>query len=98
MNSRSYLLPTPYTARTLEEFDEALKKVSIQSIYHHIFEARLRMEKGNDFSEWLRGIGEEHLAWQISLMDPYHQSLEHMRKRMLRLVERRLFEKHHAPA
>jgi hypothetical protein len=97
-NSRSFLFPTSYEAHTLEEFDHALKKVSIHSIYHHVFEARLRMERGNDFAEWLSTLGEKNLAWQISVLDPYTQSLETLRKRMLRLVERRLFEKQHAPA
>ena len=98
LNSRSFLLPTAYEARTLEEFARALEKVSIHSIYHHVFEARLRLERGNDFAEWLSGLGEKELAWQITLMDPYTQSLEGLRKRMLRLVERRLFEKQHVPA
>ena len=98
MNSRSFLLPTPYEARTLEEFAQALGKVSIHSIYHHVFEARLRLERGNDFAEWLTGLGEKDLAWQITLMDPYTQTLESLRKRIRRLVERRVFEKQHVPA
>src|SRR3989344_2558403 len=65
MNSRSILLPTSYEAATLEEFAHALKKVSVHSIYHHVFEARLRMERGNDFAKWLAGLGEKDLAWQI---------------------------------
>ena len=98
MNSRSFLLPTPYQAHNLESFAHALRKVSVHSIYHHVFEARLRLERGNDFAEWLGALGEKNLAWQITLMDPYTQTMESLRKRMLRLVERRLFEKQHVPA
>src|SRR4029077_7160777 len=100
LNSHSFLLPTPYQARTLEEFPQALKKVSFHSIYHHVFESRLRLERGNDFAEWLNGIGEKDLAWQITLMDPYTQTMENLRKRMLRLIERRVYEigAAHAPA
>ena len=98
MNSRSFLLPTPYEAHTLEEFAQALQKVSIHSIYYHVFEARLRLERGNDFAEWLGALGEKNLAWQITLMDPYTQTLKSLRKRILSLVERRLFEKQHVPA
>jgi len=98
MDSRSFLLPTPYEANTLDEFAQALQKVSIHSIYHHVFEARLRLERGNDFAEWLSGLGEENLAWQIALLDPYAQSMESLRKHMLRLVERSRFEKQYVPA
>jgi hypothetical protein len=99
MNSCSFVLPTPYEARTLEEFAQALQKVSVHSIYHHVFEARLRLGRGNDFAEWLGGaLGEKNLAWQITLMDPYTQSMETLRTHMLRLVERRLFERQHVPA
>ena len=97
-NSRSILLPTAYEARTLGEFAEALSKVSLHSIYHHIFEARLRMERGNDFSEWLNGLGEKNLAWQITLMDPYMESLENLRQHILRRVEARLLEVNPVPA
>ena len=98
LNSRSFLLPTPYEARTPAEFAHALGKVSVHSIYHHVFEARLRLERGNDFAEWLTGLGEKDLAWQITLLDPYAQTLESLRTRLLRLVERRLLEKQHVPA
>src|SRR5882762_7946688 len=98
MNSRSFLIPTPYEARTLEEFAQALQKLSLHSIYHHVFEARLRMERGNDFASWLTALGEKNLAWQITLMDPYTQTMESLRKRILRLVERRIWEKQHVPA
>ena len=98
LNSRSFLIPTPYEARDLEEFAQALQKVSTHAIYHHVFEARLRMERGNDFALWLAALGEKSLAWQITLMDPYTQTLETLRKRVLRLVERRIWEKQHVPA
>lgn len=90
MSSRSLILPTAHEARSLEEFGQALRKVSLHSIYHHVFEARLRMERGNDFSHWLGLHGEQELAWQITLLDPYTQTLESLRRRMVRLVEKRL--------
>lgn len=98
LNSRSFLVPTPYEATTLEEFAQALQKVSVHSIYHHVFESRLRMDRGNDFALWLTALGEKNLAWQITLMDPYTQTLESLRKRILRMVERRIWEKQHVPA
>ena len=85
-------------ARLLQEFARVLPNVSLHSIYHHVFEARLRLERGNDFAEWLNGLGEKDLAWQITLMDPYTQTMDSLRNRILRMVERRLFEKEHAAA
>jgi hypothetical protein len=98
MSSRSILLPTPYEARTLEEFAEALPKISLHSLYHHVFEARLRMDKGNDFAEWIKDLGEQDLAWQITLLDPYTQSLSSLRRQILKLVQKRLAEKTHVAA
>jgi len=99
MSSRSLVLPTPYVAHNLEEFAQALKKVSIHSLYHHIFEARLRLLRGNDFARWLEtSLGEKELARKIATMDPYTQTLDGLRKRILQLVERRLHEKQHVAA
>jgi len=48
-------MPTPYQASTLEDFAQALKKVSIHSIYHHVFGIRRRLERGNDFADGSTG-------------------------------------------
>lgn len=54
MKSVSFVLPTNYEAHDLKEFSEILKKITIDSIYFHIFEAKLRLEKSeNDFSNWI---------------------------------------------
>jgi len=51
VKSASFILPTKYVVYNLREFVDILKKVTIDSIYFHIFEARLRLERGNnDFS------------------------------------------------
>ncbi|MEK7813682.1 MAG: DUF5752 family protein [Candidatus Desantisbacteria bacterium] len=83
------ILPTPYVASNLSEFVEILEKISINSLYFHIFEAPMRLEKGeNDFSAWLRGIGEEDLAQKISLLDPYTITLEGLRQKIIRMVKK----------
>lgn len=85
MSCRTFILPTPYEARNLKEFREILQKVSINSIYFHIFEARLRLERGeNDFSNWLEEIGQKKLAREISRLDPYTITLEGLRKNLIR--------------
>lgn len=88
----SFVLATNYTAHTLEEFAEILKKISIDSIYFHIFEARLRLEKGdNDFSNWIANcIGDKQLADRISRLDPYTFTLEDLRKTIIRIIKQRI--------
>jgi Family of unknown function (DUF5752) len=89
MSCRTFVLPTPYQARDLREFRDVLQKVSINSLYFHIFEARLRLERGdNDFSNWLEGIGEKDLAAEISRLDPYTITLEGLRKKIIQQVSR----------
>ena len=45
MSCVTVVMPTPYVAHTLEEFVDIMSKVSIYSLYFHVFEARLRLEK-----------------------------------------------------
>lgn len=98
LKSVSFILPTHYEARTLEEFVSALKKVTIHSIYFHMFEARLRLEKGtNDFSLWLAtALEEKDLAKKIAKLDPYTHTMEGLREKIIKLVESRVAQK--APA
>jgi len=89
MSCRTFILPTPYEAHNLEEFRDILKKISINSIYFHIFEARLRLERGdNDFSKWLTDMGQNQLAQEISHLDPYTITLEGLRKELVQKVSR----------
>jgi hypothetical protein len=89
MKSISFALPTKYVASNLKEFVLALKEVSIHSIYFHIFESRIRLEKGdNDFSFWLRtSLGEHKLAENISRIDPYTFTLEGLRRKLISMIE-----------
>ncbi|MFA5335492.1 MAG: DUF5752 family protein [Candidatus Omnitrophota bacterium] len=91
MKSISFVIPTKYTAHDLGEFADMLGKVTIDSIYYHIFEARLRLEKDtNDFSNWIRtSIGDERIAREISQLDPYTFTLEGLRSRMVRIINSR---------
>ncbi|PJB28272.1 hypothetical protein CO110_09905 [Candidatus Desantisbacteria bacterium CG_4_9_14_3_um_filter_40_11] len=88
MSCMTAILPTPYVASNLTEFVEILGKISINSLYFHIFEAPMRLEKGeNDFSAWLGGIGEKELAQKISSLDPYTITLEGLRQKIIRMVK-----------
>jgi hypothetical protein len=89
MSCRTFILPTAYEARTLREFRDILLKVSISTIYLHMFEARLRLAKGeNDFSDWFEEIGETVLAREISCLDPYTVTLEGLRRIIVQRVSR----------
>ena len=89
IKSYSFIVPTPYVARNLREFIECLEKVSVDSVYFHIFEARLRLEKvTNDFSFWMRtSMGEPKLALEISALDPYTFTLEALREDIIKKTE-----------
>jgi len=89
IRSISFILPTPFVAHDLREFVEILRKVTIDSIYFHIFEARLRLQRGsNDFSIWITdSLGEKELADKIAEIDPYVYTLENLRNRIIELAE-----------
>ncbi len=95
MQSKSFILKTDYVAHNLREFYDIIKKLSIHSLYYHVFQSRLRLEKSdNDFSIWLREeLCEEKLADSISRLDPYTQTLEGLRSKICSLVEVRLNDK-----
>jgi hypothetical protein len=92
MKSVSVVLSTPYAARDLREFVEALRKLSLDSLYFHIFESRLRLGKPtNDFSVWLENsMGEPELAQEIARFDPYSYTLEGTRSLLMQLIEKRI--------
>jgi len=66
-----------------------LGNITIDSIYFHVFEARLRLEKGtNDFSSWIENsIGNKALADKISKLDPYTHTLEELRRVIIKIIE-----------
>jgi hypothetical protein len=94
IKSVSFIFPTKHTASNLREFVEGLKHIPIYSIYFHMFEARLRLEKGtNDFSCWLENeMGEPAFAAQIGRLDPYTYTMEGLRTKMIQLIEAETYQ------
>lgn len=92
IKSVSFVLPTNYVVYDLNEFVDVLTKITIDSIYFHIFEARLRLEKANnDFSNWIESsLGDKELADAINKLDPYTYTIEDLRKTMLKIIKRRI--------
>lgn len=87
--SELVVIPTPYVARNLAEFADALKQVSLHAIYYHFIDARLRLKlNSNDFSVWLEhelDLGK--VADRINGIDIYTQTLQEVRRAILRIIE-----------
>ena len=83
------VLPTRFSAATLASFASALEQVSINSLYYHLFDARLRLgRKTNDFAEWASAaLGLPVLAEDLARFDLYSQTLEGIRDKMLARVK-----------
>ena len=94
MESVSYVVPTGVLALDLADFREGLKRVSLSSIAYHMFDARLRLEKGdNDFSRWLEhSQGERQLADAFRKVDPYTHTQDGLRRRLITMVSKRIEE------
>ena len=90
--SVSFILPTEHVSYDLREFVDILKRITIDSIYFHIFEAKLRLEKGtNDFSNWIENsIGDKTLALSIARLDPYVYTMEDLRRTITAMIEREI--------
>jgi hypothetical protein len=85
----SVIFPTSYVATNEDEFCRALKKININSLYYHLFEARLRLgRKTNDFSLWFeKFIGNPSVARQIESLDPYAHTLDELRDEIIRIIK-----------
>lgn len=92
IKSVSFVLPTDYVVNNLKELLIVIKKITIDSIYFHMFESRLRLERmDNDFSNWIRNsIGNKELAGEISKLDPYTYTLDGLRNKLIVMLEKRI--------
>ena len=87
-SSQTVLAPTPFVAHNLDEFIDAMQKVSIHTIHHHFIDARLRLKlASNDFSVWLeRELGQKRAAALLNRIDIYTSTLEDVRRQILRVL------------
>jgi len=79
--STSIILNTGVRAENLDEFIQALGRITSRSLYYHLFEARIRLHRfDNDFSIWLRDqLEAPEIADAISKLDISVYSLEQLR-------------------
>lgn len=94
IKSVSFIIPTNYQAADLAEFIDILKKITLDSIYFHIFESRIRLgRKENDFSNWFEhSLQDKALADKIARLDPYTYTMEDLRGAIVRIIEKRITE------
>jgi hypothetical protein len=89
MQSRVLEVPTGVKTRTLAEFRAALATVDASAIYYHVVEAR--MHKGRrrgDFGVWIdEQLHLPALAERVVRLNPYGQSLEGLRARLVALCD-----------
>jgi hypothetical protein len=88
-SSDTVTMPTLVEAYTLSEFLDALRHVSIHSIYYHFIEARLRLHlASNDFSQWLdEKLHLTRIAAALNRIDIYTSTLEGIRRQIIRVVQ-----------
>lgn len=88
--AKSFIMPTGLVAHDVSEFFEQLGRVTNSCLHFHFFEARLRLERPtNDFSQWLKDLGETKLAKAIDKLNPYVMRLDELRGEMVKLGRRR---------
>jgi len=84
MYCKTVVIPTAIKASDLNEFIDAVGRISNSALYFHFFQAALRIGQGdNDFARWLADIGEAALARELSRLDPYSMTLEELRQRII---------------
>ncbi|MDO9541293.1 MAG: DUF5752 family protein, partial [Kiritimatiellia bacterium] len=59
---QTFVFPTGLVANNLREFQDQIGRVTVYSLYFHMFEAPLRLKKEeSDFVAWFKGLGELEL-------------------------------------
>jgi uncharacterized protein DUF5752 len=87
--SRSFVMFTGLEASTAKDFFHKISAVSVNSLYFHFLEARLRLgHRSNDFSQWLASLGETKLAEAINALNPYELTLDELKEEIAQLDSR----------
>lgn len=83
------VIPTDITVKSLDDFINALGIIATSSIYFHVFEARMRLQRpSDDFSIWLeQSLERRDLAQKVRIFDPYYYSVEELRQQLLSTLQ-----------
>lgn len=81
--------PLGIKARNLAELLMGIKYVDENSLYHHFYEARVRLsQKSDDFSTWIEAaLSKPDLAASIRAIDPFMHSIEGIRSHLVALLD-----------
>jgi len=87
-STRLMVTATPLRASTPQELLEGIAKTNSMAIYAHLYDAPMRLGRPeNDFSAWLRNSAQRpDLADALSKIDPYSDSIEGVRERLVRAL------------
>ena len=83
-----FVVPREETASTLQELEEGIRRISLQTLHHHFINSRLRLHlQTNDFSHWIENSLElPGLARSIDRIDIYVNTLEKMREEIMATI------------
>ena len=90
LRSKLIILDSGITVQTPEQLGRALRKIPIGSVFYHLIDARRRTGSGSDdFTEWLRGIGDKYgnLIQKIDAIDPFFSCLETIRQKLIAIFK-----------
>jgi small-conductance mechanosensitive channel len=93
LQSVTFITPCPFAAGDLRELSGVIRRVSLGSLYYHLFEARLLggADALFDLSTWLRRqLDESALASEIERLDPYDYTFEGLKAALIARIEARL--------
>lgn len=89
--AKSFIMPTGLVAHDVPEFFTLVGRVTNSCLHFHFFEARLRLERPtNDFSQWLKDLGESRLARSIDRLNPYAVTLGELKEQIVRIGRRHI--------
>lgn len=93
LKSITFITPCPYEAHNLRELAGVVRRLSLGSLYFHLFEARLLggAMAVFDIASWLRReVDQPELAAEIGRLNPYDFTLEGLRASLVARIEGKL--------
>lgn len=93
IKSNSFVFPLPYKTNNLCEFSEILKKISLSSVFFHVFESHLRLKRpASDFIEWIQtSLEDAELTEELKKINPYSYRLAKLRDKIASVIENHIY-------
>ena len=83
-----FAVPRDETASNLQELEDGIRKMSLQTLHHYFINSRLRLRlKTNDFSHWIEdSLQLPELAKRVDRIDIYVNTLEELREQIVQTI------------